>query len=141
MSTTKLANKLSSLLRQAVADLRAIEKNKVYTVDMDRFHYPALGFNKTARTCHVCLAGAVMARTLGANPKARMDPFEYSRDTEAKLNALDALRRGQITEAMRKIGDFTRTFRDVDVIEYSEGPELFKEQMEELAEHLRLVGL
>lgn len=86
---TKLPDKASELLRLAVADSRAVSKLKSRTLDMNVYHTPLPG-----RKCAVCMAGAVMDRTLRADPKRFLMPGAFEPDTEEKLRRINCLRRG-----------------------------------------------
>ena len=55
---SELPDKPSELIRLALADLRKCEADPRYLIDMAQWHRPV-----TSELCHVCLAGAVMART------------------------------------------------------------------------------
>ncbi len=91
---TTLPDKPSELIRLALKDLEACERSPNYFVDMDTWHKPLFG------QCAVCLAGAVMARTLGINRDADVSPPDLGAATDDRLSALDALRLGEIGEAL-----------------------------------------
>jgi hypothetical protein len=93
MAKGKLPKKLSELIRLALTDLRKVERNKNYKVDMNTWHTPN-------GVCRVCLAGAVMAGTLGADPTTVAAPSYYGRDS-GKLAALDEVRCGYLEDAIR----------------------------------------
>jgi len=93
--TTKLPSKPSALIKLALKDLRKIEQNPRYEINMNRWH------RGSKRRCEVCLAGAVMTCTLGV-PKSRdLGPSDFEvcfsdRDLEVKLLALESFRKGEI---------------------------------------------
>lgn len=69
----KLPNKLSELIRLAMKDLELVENDEKYKVDMDMgsWHFPWFSeeaehfdVDDEVEVCNVCLAGAVMAKTL-----------------------------------------------------------------------------
>ena len=91
----------SDLIEMALADLRKVERSRLYTVNMATWHTPA------NRRCHVCLAGSVMAMTLGASPKDEVDYTEYGEEVSRKLDALNDFRRGRVGEGLLTMG-----FRD-----------------------------
>jgi hypothetical protein len=62
MQKVELPDKLSELIRVAVKDLEACRADPAYVIDMFDWHLPRGG------VCHVCLAGAVFAKTCGAPP-------------------------------------------------------------------------
>ena len=63
MNTPKPPTKLSDLIDLAIRDGRGLDPN-VYAPDASRWHEPS----PDSGQCYVCLAGAVIAGTLGANP-------------------------------------------------------------------------
>lgn len=56
----ELPDTLSGLLRLAVKDARAIEKTAGYRLNMSKWVWPA-----SDGVCEVCMAGAIMVRTMG----------------------------------------------------------------------------
>ena len=127
-STTKLPKTPSALIRLALADLRACEADDRYEVHMTYSHVPVEG------VCHVSLAGAVMAQTLGLPKDLAIDDtdiagyiccvedglralvffrrgegldwihVEYGCRVEDGLRALDYFRRGEIEEGLDMLG-------------------------------------
>ena len=53
--------------------------------------------------CLVCMAGAVMACSLGASPNEDLVPENYSSAIADKLEALNAVRAGNINIALRRL--------------------------------------
>ena len=92
---TRLPDKLSDLIDLAVKDGRRLDR-EMYLPNYQHWHFPA-----EDDRCRVCLAGAVIAETLGANPHQRW----YIRDSDGnirkKLRALNAVRQGYLSEALR----------------------------------------
>ena len=86
--TIKLPRKPSDLLALALNDLRKVEKSKKYRVGMYVWHRPALD----STPCEVCMAGAVMAKTLGVSRYESRLPDSFPPPVECKLDALDAFR-------------------------------------------------
>jgi hypothetical protein len=93
----ELPNKLSALLRLAVQDAQKCEAMpEVYTLDMNKWHFPQSG-----GACQVCMAGAVMAQTLGAEPGHVMAPYFFGLESiEFQLEAINAMRLGHFEGAM-----------------------------------------
>lgn len=90
MNETKLLpDKRSELLRLAIADLQSVAKDSRYKVVMANWHSPS----QSTATCEICLAGAVMVKTLGADISSFADPESFDWDTAAKLYWLDLMRR------------------------------------------------
>lgn len=88
--------KLHRLLAAALRDLRWVEgqENK-YNVDMACWHRP----NKANKKCTVCLAGALLARTLNTPANINVVPGKYDDRTADQLYVLEYLRRGRVVEA------------------------------------------
>lgn len=91
----KLPGKPSELIRLALKDLAKVERSKKYKIDMTKWHavWPQ---EVTKEICCVCLAGSVIAKTLGATPDRSMTPGDF--DEGMALGALDYFRRGEIHE-------------------------------------------
>jgi len=85
-----IAEKASALIRLALTDLRAVERLPQYKVDMEAWHEPRRG------RCRVCLAGAVMARTLNVPADQIRYPFDFPHDIEVQLAALNKFRVGLV---------------------------------------------
>ncbi len=91
-TTPSPPEKLSDLLRLAVRDCQKVEKMKTHRLNMVEWHAPYDG------VCHVCMAGAVVDRTLGADPKVHIDePLDVADDDWADaLLDIDSMRRGYL---------------------------------------------
>ncbi len=148
--TQKLPEKLSDLIDLALADLRKVEKDDRYAVDMATWHEPpGASLDEEATRCHVCFAGAVMAGTLGTMPNVVVLPSDFTSmgddpHTARRLLALDSVRNGFVEDALRELGAYSlpSDVEDhVDVPRYStHNPEPFHAAMAELAERLRKEG-
>lgn len=133
----RLPNKPSKLLKLALKDLEKCEKDSRYTIDMNVFHLP----NKNK--CRVCLAGAMLAKSVGYNPQK--DTFAVRKEKIHiidKVFAINRLRRGVVSLAFLFFtgipGDITKFNRQMP--EYSDNPQLFKKHVLELAEDLEKAG-
>jgi hypothetical protein len=92
-----LPDKPSELIRLAIGDLCKVEKNPIYRINMNVWHSP----NYKDMICEVCLAGAVMAGSLDANPSFLTSPLDYCEPSiYCKLQALDKFRRGTFLEGV-----------------------------------------
>ena len=96
---------LSAVIRVALDDLARVESDPRYKVNMTQWHRPIAG------VCHVCLAGAIMAETLGVPPEAFIGApdlstwlYKMSDDVSggarARLMALDLVMRGYTDDAL-----------------------------------------
>jgi len=92
--TMQLPDLPSELIMEALADLRATEKNKAFTIDMGRWHSP-VNDEKNKNVCCVCFAGAIMAQKCNA-PNEVIRPGTFDNKTRNKLLSLDALRNYEI---------------------------------------------
>ena len=92
--------------------------------------------------CAVCLAGAVMAKTLGAAPTEEMMPSNYKGALSDRLSALDTLRLGLCEIAFRTMDlpakDGASFDRDIKF--YGEDSRPFKRDMRKLATDLEEAG-
>lgn len=138
--TPKLPAKPSELIRLALKDLEAVERDKkTYVVDMGRYHEPN---SSDSGKCAVCFAGAVMSQA-GNDPHEDLDPVDFSNSVQAKLVALDYFRVGSIYQALREMQiDHPRFLViDADIAAYSEDPWQFKRDMAKIADALQRFGL
>ena len=140
-----LPSKPSELVELAIWDLKAIEQNPNYLIDMDSWHVSDIRQPK----CWVCLAGAVMAQSLDIQPDMTVKPwdpiFDEDDSTKNKLEALDSFRSGDIyngithmcpefdttekaDELLEKMGDDANIY----VPEYDESKESFYKGMEKV---------
>jgi hypothetical protein len=88
----ELPDKPSELIRVALADLEKCKLDPRYSIDMLSWHQ----FDKLIGVCHVCLAGAVMAKTFQCHPELCVNPYNFPREIASKLHALNAFRTGAI---------------------------------------------
>ena len=148
-STTTLPSTPSELIRLALEDLRACERDDRYEVDMWDLHNSREG-QRGQMVCHVCLAGAVLAQTLGV-PRDRSicgrDLARYRSSVQDRLRALDHFRLGEISAGLSYLG------YDVDKLseewqQYARksrynpaDPEAFHVRMNNLADYLASCGL
>ena len=91
--TIELPDTPSELLTLALDDLNKIERSKKYKVHMGRWHEP---YSNGDTVCHVCLAGAVMARRGGLSPEEEQLLIRSIWETDKKLDALDDFRGGHM---------------------------------------------
>lgn len=94
----KLADTLSGLLRQAVRDCQLVEKMPGYVLNMGVWHEELRG------ACHVCMAGAVMACTVGASRTERV--FDVAKRTpgiQHRLEAINMMRGSSFASAYRDL--------------------------------------
>jgi hypothetical protein len=139
-----LPNLPSQLIRIALHDLRRVEHDARYTVDMGTWHSSEDGDG----TCHVCLAGAVIAGILGHGPNEDVIPETVDRADALRLEALDALRCGDVTGAVYLVlAPDGEAYPEMDspldreVVDYDEDPEVFHAEMAAMATDLEGVGL
>lgn len=95
---TTLPEKPSALIRLALDDLRKVERDERYGVYMGEWHVP-----RDSGTCEVCLAGAVMAMSLGANIQTYSMPSDFQEQDQAtteRLLALNNFRSGHIADGL-----------------------------------------
>lgn len=134
-----LPRRLSDLLELAIEDLEKCEANGRYDIDMGHWHLPLRD------GCAVCLAGGIMAQTMGVDVKTKVRyPWHRWPDyIAARMCALNSLREGEIARALEHIGrgsephPFTNENYPVP---YEKDPEAFKSVMRCIANDLRREG-
>ncbi len=112
-----LPDKPSDLIEVALNDLRRVRKSKKFKIDM----YDWFSGQLDGR-CSVCLAGAVMAKTLNLkvsegdtlipNCNLRVSPVS------AKLEALNSFRTGEVIQGLRDMGIYVDTLSKESVDEF-----------------------
>ena len=138
-----LPDKLSELIRVAVWDLIKTEQMPyLYRINMYAWH----DYSDLDNKCHVCLAGAVMAQTIGV-PHATMLPDDVimlnrDDDDEDKLFALDEIRKGSVGAALSYMM-MDSPFDDLirPVTEYERDSGQFKQDLLKIADELGEMGL
>jgi len=80
--------KLSDAIRLALRDLELVEKDDRYEIDMEEWHLGAYGNTR----CHVCLAGAVMAKTCNVPIEEELYSHDFKDEWENTFEALDYVR-------------------------------------------------
>jgi hypothetical protein len=137
VKNVQLPDKPSELIRLAIGDLVKCESDDRYRIKMTSWHFPVKGF------CEVCLAGSVMANTLGCDIDRLLDPDDFDEGLTSKLNSLDWFRIGNINEALLELNiPLPEGLDDEwDVPSYSENPAAFKLEMLKLADDLQGIGL
>lgn len=86
--------KLSDLLRLAVRDCKKVEKMKTRKLAMADWHT----YDDDERVCFVCMAGAVMDRTLRADHRSDVEPWAFDPVWQSRLFALDTMRQGMLPD-------------------------------------------
>lgn len=135
-----LPDKPSDLIRLAMLDLAKVEADPFYKVDMSDWHN---GGRRNHPVCHVCLAGAVMARSLKTPFEADITPAHFDGDIPDKLAALDEFRQGEIAYGLSSMRlekpDGLHGYMDVP--SYERSPEKFRISMIVMADILEEHGL
>lgn len=138
METKQLPDLPSALLRVALADLEAVEAQPDrYRVEMGTWHEP----DKEAQVCLVCMAGAVMAKTLGISDKEDLVPAET--EDENKLNAINEFRIGLISHGLSLL-DFHKPLGMAysrHASKYHEEPKAFKQYIRNLIAEFEAAGI
>ena len=105
MSTT-LPDKLSCLLRLSVADAQRCEADPQYVLNMLLWHQTRAGEPR----CQVCMAGAIMAQTLGTDPHEE-ESVTWNRleaaGLDEKLMAVNDMRNGDFSFDVGLPGDLS----------------------------------
>lgn len=101
IQTDKLPDRLSDLIELALDDLAwVIERPDQYEIKMSVWHRKS----KISGLCQVCLAGSVLARTLGVRADYEESFFDnLSTRTQDKLHALNEVRMGNVGVALSRM--------------------------------------
>lgn len=136
----ELPDKLSDLILVALEDLEKAEASPKHIIVMWMWHLPRLGL--LDNLCSVCLAGSVMAFSLGANPSTPRTPGDYSHHINNKLLALNSVRGGDISLALETIDPEGRKhyFPQEYMVNYERNPVGFKAQLRSVAKRLAAKG-
>lgn len=129
----QLPGKYSELIRLAIADLEKCENDPLYRIDMYFYHQPH--FNH----CYVCLAGAVMAKTLGAKVDKTCLPSYFTYRQKVMLENLDLLRDGIFHGLPEKEAEVLN--EHPAPADYKIKPEQFKADMLAISDKLEAAGL
>lgn len=148
----KLPRKMSELILVGLRDLAKVERNTtVYKVNMGVWHTPN-------SHCTVCLAGAVMAKSLDVEPWEELSPGGLIRSALTgkprasgqdvlALQALNCLRQGGVGQAAATMGLSSRrvdkavSFDCMIVNYWRDEPKPFHSDMRNLAKRLAKAGL
>lgn len=140
-----LPDKPSELILVALQDLEKVEKDPLFNVNMSEWVF----YNSYTHRCHVCLAGAVMMKTLEARgyklPRdaASISPSNFGfKEYQSKLLALDSFRLGDVGEGLEEMGLFAPQLNYCYTMpSYNNNPEKFKRRMRAMSRMLRAHGL
>ncbi len=134
---SKLPDKPSTLIRLALDDLKKCEASDDYVIDMADWHVP-FGSGR----CEVCLAGAVMAQSLGVGISRDTTPGSMGEGLDRKLSSLEEFRQGYIHSGLRKMGiEPPEDLYDEDVPMYEDDRDGFRSAMQNMANILEEEGL
>ena len=137
-----LPDKPSALIRLAISDLEKCAKSLDYHISMKHWHVPI-----SSGTCLVCLAGSVMAQSLGCDARMPFYPSSFCQSLEDKFDALNYFRRGRIADGLGMLGHsvpngINSYCESINAIEdYRSDPEAFKSQLLALADVLEAAKL
>ena len=121
-----------------------MEKDPRYLVDMSEWHTKGVHSR-----CQVCMAGSVLAKTLGLGPEdAVYTPTMLTTSLDYKLRAINHLRDGDVCMAGRNMCRITGADPDMcgsgldrEIVGYHENRGLFYDDMATLLRDLKEAGL
>lgn len=126
----------SALIRVALADLKSCEADDKYRINMSRWHAADQnGF------CEVCMAGAVMAKSLGSDIDEHNGPRAFEGDLRDTFYAINLFRVGYIEDALACLKQPALMGDRVDTVQYEDDKELFHTQLNAMADDLEELGL
>lgn len=136
---SRLPDRMSDLIEVALRDVRACAMDPRYVMNMGAWHDPT-GDGR----CEVCAAGAVMAKTLGADPDRPMFPYQCGEE-RAKLDAICILAMGTVGHAAKAMGIEAETIEQRGLAHGSPGGSRMDcaatvKYLERLAMDMRRVG-
>ena len=101
ITTTTLPDTLSALIRVAVDDARRLDRD-AYRPHWSAWHEPLYDADRPQLIgrCEVCLAGCVIAGTLGQDLQEEAEPSDFDYETGYKLFALEDVRQGNLESAL-----------------------------------------
>lgn len=136
----RLPDKASELILLALKDLEACERDDDYEICMGEWHSPMLidPAESEEEVCAVCLAGSVMAKSLGADLDELRQPNDFPE--EKKLQGLNQVRVGLIKRAADHWEGFGGVQDYYDCIPYEQDPAGFKAQMRQIAADYAAIG-
>ena len=131
-----LPDTLHELLELALHDFDLVLEDPAYRISMGTWHDlpPAAG------TCYVCLAGAVMAKSMGLPRELRGSAYLDGSplDVHRKLVALDHLRTGDVGKALfRMSGSNLRGEPDFAVTDWDTDHAQWRADMDDLLVYLK----
>lgn len=109
------ATKLWEILSLALIDLRACERDKEkFEIDMHEWFVPG-------KKCIVCLAGSVIAQRFACRSKDEFEELcDADADIDAKIDAINFLRRGNVEYALLRVGRSGRPYLNRPMPEYGD---------------------
>lgn len=123
---------LPTAIRQALADLKAVEKDERYKVDMNCYHSPI------DDQCMICLAGATLVRRMPDESPGEFCGPNTITDIPLRqmLWALNAAREGRVWSAVNCLGLNTDGLRARFITPYNKNRDQFFVDMRKLADDL-----
>ena len=107
---------LAQLVTVANADRELVDADDRYVINVEMYHTPS---TYTGLGCAVCVAGCVIAKTLDSSIHSVVEPWDFDKATEHKLEILDLLRKHrfhQIATILARLGWPTLTLQQIDSI-------------------------
>ena len=140
MDITKL--KPSELIRVALSDFLTCDEDPRYVICTNVWHSTLWRSTSLDQGCHVCLAGAVMAKTLDSICGRDLYPESFSAGIAKSLSALDLLRMGEVRSAFDRLGlDYREGDRfDRVIVDWEVSPPEFFSDMYRLVKDLEDAG-
>ncbi|MGI4813219.1 MAG: hypothetical protein ACRYGG_07775 [Janthinobacterium lividum] len=125
----------SQLIRLGLENLRKVEANSRYSVDMECYYCAAI----LGAPCRVGFDGATIAMSLGQPIDVFCGPSQFERSKAMALKALDYFRSGRVAEACNFLGT-QAPFKSADIPNYARDRDGFHVAMLALAVDLAEAG-
>lgn len=126
----------SQLIRLGLENLRKVEANSRYSVDMECYYVASI----LGAPCRVGFDGATIAMSLEQPIDVFCGPSQFERSTAAALWALDYFRSGNVARACDFLG-IQAPFNSADIPNYARDRDGFHVAMRDLADVLERYGL
>lgn len=128
--------KFSEQIKMAVADMKLCEADPNYEINMNKWHIGDSFWPK----CHVCMAGAVMAKTHDIKPTVNAFPNEFDTEWHKVFKWLDALQGNNTLVLLEFLSD-EQCYKLMETHSHydRENPEPFYKWTDEIIEALESV--
>lgn len=123
---SEFVQKPSELLELGIINLKECEKDANYVINMCSWHI----YIPSEAKCHVCLAGAYLAKTIKMPFTRTVAPHELKQPVQDKAYALTNFSRGTMEYGLKALGYEQNHYGYYRIPSYSENPKTFYKAMD-----------